>query len=139
MKYEKDKLFKVKEEYRKLERQSKLKQEHMVKTEKENRDLKELVYNLKKKGLDYIGSDGNDKVEKVKSDQKIDELQRVANGLLKQREKDGKLTRMNKKVHEKNIEEMQDTILKLQEQMKAKDKDIKMQAMKLREMISMSP
>jgi hypothetical protein len=72
----------------------------------------------------------------IKADEKIEELTRATIVLTKAKDKDMKAMKMQKKSFEKMISEFKVKVQDLEFQMKDKDKEIKMQAIKIKEIMS---
>lgn len=71
----------------------------------------------------------------MKADEKIEEQTRIIDMLVKQKEKDGKFMGWTKKQYERKITDLTKELDTLKSQLVDKDKEIKMQALKLRELI----
>lgn len=72
----------------------------------------------------------------MKADERIEELTRATAVLSKSKDKDAKLIRMQKKVFDKHMHEQQSKVKKLEDAAKEKDKEIRLQAIKLKELMT---
>ena len=106
----------------------------MVKLEETIRELK--IALKSKRG----GAEENEAAKPyhlVKADEKIEELTRATVVLTKAKDKDMKLMKMQKKSFEKTMSELRSKIAELESLMKDKDKEIKIQAIKIKEIMSL--
>ena len=71
----------------------------------------------------------------MKADEKIEEQNRIIDMLQRQKEKDVKVSGSSKKHYERQIQELKTEIERLISIIVEKDKDLKVQALKLRELI----
>ena len=125
---------------RDYEKQLRHKQVNQAKLEDKIKDLTEQIQSLKKPetveketiNLEEI------KLSKLKADEKLEEFQRKTTILMKSKEQDYKLARMNKKLFEAKTKELEEKIKQLEETIKAKDKEIKMQSIKIKEIMAIN-
>ena len=133
LRVEKDKNLKLKETFRNLDRNSKIQQQRMVKLEETIRELK-IALKQKRGGEE---AEVAKPYHLIKADEKIEELTRATVVLTKAKDKDMKAMKMQKKSFEKIISELKAKIQDLEYQMKDKDKEIKIQAIKIKEIMSL--
>ena len=123
LRVEKDRVYKLKDQLRVLEKNDKQKQEHMIKLEQKVRKLETKL--AEKKGDAEDTEIMNNGYAQLKADEKIDELRRGLNAILKAREQDTKAFKLERKQFEKKFKEFETTIKQLEETIKEKDKEIK--------------
>ena len=83
-----------------------------------------------------FGSEASKPYHLMKADERIEELTRATAVLSRSKDKDAKLMRMQKKVFDKNMLEQVNKVKKLEDSIKEKDKEIRLQAIKLKELMS---
>lgn len=81
------------------------------------------------------GTEVNKPYHLIKADEKIEEQGKMIQMLQTQREKDYKQLVVNKKMQDKHVQELKAEIERLNKVIEDKDRDLKLQAMKLRELI----
>lgn len=82
------------------------------------------------------GTDASKPYHLMKADERIEELTRATAVLSRSKDKDAKVMRMQKKVFDKNMLEQQNKVKKLEESVRDKDKEIRLQAIKLKELMN---
>ena len=98
----------------------------MIKLESTIRELKNAL--RQKRNIDdgqVLGGDVGKPYHLIKADEKIEELTRATAVLAKSKDKDQKVLKMQKKLFDKNMQEANVKIQNLEQQLKEKEKEIK--------------
>ena len=133
MRVEKDKNHRLKEQLRVIERNANQKHEHMMRMEANIKDLKSKLVSKRGTEEDQIFDSG---ITQLKQDEKIKELRRTAEVLIKNKDKDQRIMKQRQKTYEKNMAEINEKVEEMEELLKEKDKSIKAMALKLRELMN---
>lgn len=99
--------YQLREQLRELDRQSKQKHEHMVHLEEKVRELRFKLERRQGGPGEGASKGALAPLERVKAQEKIDELQRAAASLAQTRERDQRIMKARAKQYEKNLDEAQ--------------------------------
>ena len=135
----KERSLKLAQQLRDTERSSQLQQERMVRLEEAVRDLKAQL--LAKRANTLATIEPHHREASMLSSlgdedgARLTELQREARLLQKRTNKDEKLLKMQKKMFDKHVQKLNLEIQNQQQSLKEKDKELRMQALKIKELV----
>ena len=100
----------------------------MVKMEQTIRELKKALQfkQLNSLKIDFGGAEPTQPYHLAVADEKIEELTRATAILAKNKDKDQRVLKLQKKIFDKNLQEMNLKVVYLENMIKEKDKEVKM-------------
>ena len=109
----------------------------MIRLEESIRELKQMLKQKRlQENVSTVQQDINKPYHVVKADEKIEELTRATAILAKAKDKDQKVLKMQKKMFDKNTQELNLKITQQEQLLKDKDKELKLQALKIKELLN---